>query len=64
MPTGSFAYEYEAAVEAYSENDNPVHQAGAAWALAAYSACSSTPAAVAQADLAIECLCDRISDLR
>lgn len=30
---GTFAYEYEPAAEKYSDRDNPVHQAGAMWAL-------------------------------
>ncbi len=31
---GTFAYEYEPAAEQYSDRDDPVHQAGAAWAMA------------------------------
>ncbi len=31
---GSFAFEYEPAAEAYSDRDDPVHHAGATWALA------------------------------
>ncbi|MEE9296005.1 MAG: hypothetical protein V3W34_13715 [Phycisphaerae bacterium] len=38
--SGLFAYEYEPAAGAYSSRDNPVHQAGAAWALAATAATS------------------------
>ncbi len=33
-PSGSFAYEYEPAADAYTDADDHVHQAGAAWTLA------------------------------
>ncbi len=62
-PSGKFAYEYEPAVEGYTRRDNAVHQAGATWALATYTASSSLPAARAAAESALQAHLARVKDL-
>lgn len=62
-PTGRFAYEYEPAASAYSPKDDPVHQAGAAWALARRTRDDATGPLRVAAEQALEAHRSRIRDL-
>jgi hypothetical protein len=60
---GAFSYQYEPARDQYSEEDNAVRQAGAAWALSYYARRSRSAAALASADLAIRNHLERLTEL-
>ncbi len=62
-PSGLFAYEYEPAVNGYTDRDNAVHQSGAAWALAVYARVEPSEQAARAADLAVEAQRARIEEL-
>jgi hypothetical protein len=64
QPTGSFAYEYEPAGNSYNDRDDPVHQAGAAWAMGLLASRSPASAYKAGADLAVGRLLRQVVDLR
>jgi len=52
-PNGLFTYQYEPALDRYSDEDNLVRQIGATTAIAAYATWSGRSAAIAAADIAI-----------
>lgn len=62
-PAGLFAYEYEPATESYSDVDNYVHQAGAAWALAEYAVRTDIETYRRAAELGIRVHAARVREL-
>jgi len=63
LPSGLFSYQYEPSVERYTDDDNPVRQAGAAWALAWHAREYERTASAAAASKAIDRLASRAVDL-
>ncbi len=54
LPSGAFAYEYEPAADTYTKIDDPVHQAGAAWALTVAANFAKSESLAVAADRALE----------
>lgn len=61
-PTGLFTYQYEPALDRYTDEDNVVRQAGAATAMAVHARWSGSSASLAAADLAIRFHLQGLSD--
>ncbi len=62
-PSGEFSYQYEPTTDSYSESNNYVRQADAAWGLALYAKQTGDPAATRAADRAVRALTQRVIDL-
>ena len=60
--TGHFSYQYEPALDVYSYSDNPVRQAGATLALAAYARHQGSRTALEAADRSIQFHLQRLTD--
>ncbi|MCH7814373.1 MAG: AMMECR1 domain-containing protein, partial [Planctomycetes bacterium] len=63
LPSGLFSYQYEPSVDAYSDDDNLVRQAGVVWSLARYAQVSGRSAPAAAADLGLKRLLGRVVDV-
>lgn len=63
LPGGLFSYQYEPSVDRYTADDNPVRQAGVAWALAWHARTCGKSASAAAAAKAIDRLASRAVDL-
>ncbi len=62
-PDGTFSYQYEPARDVWSDEDNAVRQAGAAWAMAHHARMSRSDAALSAADLSVKQHLSRLTDL-
>jgi len=60
---GSFAYQYEPARDIYSDENNPVRQAGAALAVVIHAARSGSSASKGAAEMALRYHLDRLVDI-
>ncbi|MCP4246767.1 MAG: AMMECR1 domain-containing protein [bacterium] len=63
LPSGLFSYQYEPSVDAYTDDDNLVRQAGVVWSLARYAKVSGHSAPAAAAELGLKRLLNRVADL-
>jgi len=63
LPNGLFSYQYDPSNDRYTDDDNLVRQAGAAWALALHARWSGKSASAAAAKRTLDYLTRRLVDL-